>query len=382
MTQPLRQLPDPQPAAPRQREERRGQPVVPLRPVPAPAQAVPAAAQAWRTTLALLLLLAAWLFTRPWEGLWHDGQLYAAQALYHLYPATFQQDLFFLFGSQDAYTLFSPLYAAAIRAFGLHAGALLLHTAGAVLWMGGAAFLVSALLQGVQRWLALALLLLLPTSYDPVSLISLAEPFLTPRMFAEAFGMLALGFVVRGQWRWSVPVLLMAFLMHPLMTLGVVLFCLLYAAQGRARALVAAAMGLAALAGLALGACGVAPFNRLLASVDAAWLEQLKLMTPMVTWKAWDLLPYAGRLAVPFAMLLTAVRLAPRVPGRVYACLALSGALGLLASAVGTGWLDNQLLIQIQPWRALWLVQVGAALALSWLLIEYWARGPLFRLRY
>ncbi len=381
MSQPLRQLPDPQPAAPRRPGPRHGPPVVPLRPVPAvPAGPVPAAGQAWRNTLALLMLLAAWLFTRPWEGLWHDGQLYAAQALHHLHPANFRHDLYFLFGSQDAYTLFSPLYAAAIRAFGLQAGALLLHTAGAVLWMGGAALLVSALLQGMQRWLALALLLLLPTSYDPVSLISLAEPFLTPRLFAEAFGMLTLAFVVRGQWRWSVPLLLMAFLMHPLMALGVALFCVLYAAQGPARRAVVAGMGLAGLAGLALGAAGVAPFNRLLASVDAAWLEYLKQMTPMVTWKAWDLLPYAGRLAVPFAMLCTAARLAPRVPGRVYACLALGGVLGLLASAIGTGWLDNLLLIQVQPWRALWLVQAGAALALSWLLIEYWPRGPLFRL--
>lgn len=110
----------------------------------------------------LLALLAVWLYARPWAGIWHDTRLYAAQALRLLNPGQFEHDLYFMFGSQDAFTLFSPLYSVFILALGLDAGSHLLHTLGSVLWLAAAWYLLSGLLRGAMLWVGLAWLLLLP----------------------------------------------------------------------------------------------------------------------------------------------------------------------------------------------------------------------------
>lgn len=89
-----------------------------------------------RTLLVSLLLLGIWLFAHPWGGIYGDAQLYALQALRHLHPDVYGNDLFFFSGSQDDYTFFSPLYAALIGLLGLHAATLALLLAAYVLWMG------------------------------------------------------------------------------------------------------------------------------------------------------------------------------------------------------------------------------------------------------
>jgi len=60
---------------------------------------------AWR----LLLIGALWLSTHRYFGIVHDGRLYTVQALRALDPARWTDDLYFRFGSQDAFTVFSAL---------------------------------------------------------------------------------------------------------------------------------------------------------------------------------------------------------------------------------------------------------------------------------
>ena len=154
-----------------------------------------------RVAPALLVMVALWLMCHPWEGLWHDSRLYAVQALQRLYPDQFRRDLFLMYGSQDAFTLFSPMYAALIRAFGLDTAALLVQQMGNLLWLGSAAFLVAAFQRGLAFWLVLALVVGLPSDYGPtMTTFNLAESFPTPRIFAEALGMLAMGCALCGSW--------------------------------------------------------------------------------------------------------------------------------------------------------------------------------------
>jgi hypothetical protein len=61
-----------------------------------------------QTVTAALSLSAIWLLTHRYHGIHHDALFYAVQALAHAAPARFEHDLFFAFGSQDDYTLFTP----------------------------------------------------------------------------------------------------------------------------------------------------------------------------------------------------------------------------------------------------------------------------------
>ena len=336
----------------------------------------------WRAAPAALVVLALWLFTHPWAGLWHDGRLYAVQALNRLYPGHYSQDLFFRFGSQDAFTLFTPAYAALIAAVGLDSAALLVQAAGSVLWLAGAACLLSRFLRGLQFWIGLACLFALPTDYGPSpGIFSLAESFPTPRLFAEALSMLAVACVLRGRWLWGVPALLLAGLLHPLVALWAGLFGLLYLAEGGARARAIVLLLAAGGAALALGAAlGVAPFDRLLLAVDAPWYAVLESMTPAVAWDGWRLGEWGSRTALAFSLVLAAAWLEQGWRARFYWCVALTGAIGLLACWVGTGLLHNALLMQVQPWRALWLLQAASWLALVTLLARYWQGARILRL--
>ncbi len=353
---------------------------VAAQPLPSASLAQASRGRDYRALLLAVVLVALWLLRKPWEGIWHDAQLYTAQALRLLHPERFQHDLYFLFGSQDAFTLFSPLYATCISAFGLTGAAVLLQVLGSALWLAGAASLLRSFLRGFHFWLGLAFLVALPSDFGPTpGIFTLGEPFLTPRLFAEAFSLFALGLVVRGKWAWGAGWLLLALLLHPLMAVGACLVAALFLAWGYWRpASALAAAGAAVVLGAAL--LGIAPFDRILLQMDPEWLKDVVWMAPMVTWDAWHASDWLSRTAVALSLVLAAAWLSDGARARFYACVALAGVLGLLASWAGTGLTHNLLLIQVQPWRVLWLAQLASAVALAWLLAAFWQRGQVFRL--
>jgi len=332
-----------------------------------------------RTPLILMTMLALWLANHPWRGIWHDGSLYALQALHRLYPGNFKSDLYFLYGSQDAFTVFSPIYAAAIGWLGLAGASAALLLAGFVLWVAAAAYLASHFLRSFYFWLGLAMLFTWPSDYGPSpDVFHLAETFLTPRLFAEGLGILALACFVRQRWTWGLLAAGLALALHPLMACAPLLAGVLLLAWGNWRALAAALLAGAVLAAVLAGA-GVPPFDRLLLSMDAEWLALVNQRAPMNTWKAWQAREWVSRNAVTFGLLAPAACLATGMTARLFRCALLVGALGLFASWLGTGLSDNVLLNQVQPWRMLWMTQLCSRLALAWLLAEYWQRGRLLR---
>jgi len=328
-----------------------------------------------RTPLILMTMAALWLAAHPWRGIWHDSMLYTVQALRRIDPINYGHDLFFLFGSQDAYTLFSPLYASAISLAGLPNAALLLLVIGYGIWIGAAAFLLSSLLRGFYFWLGLAMLFAYPSDYGPLpGTLHLAESFLTPRLFAEGLGILALACVVRGKWKWGILPAILALALHPLIASAALLAAGLLLARGNWRA-TATLLGVGGLALALAVAAGIPPFDRLLLEMDAEWLALTARRTPMVTWRAWQAQEWVSRTALAFCLLASAGYLAAGNTGRIFRCAAMLGAGGLLATFVGTGLTSNVLLIQIQPWRLLWLTQFCSWVALAWLFSHYWQRG-------
>lgn len=326
------------------------------------------------------LLLTIWLWRHPWEGIWHDNTLYAAQALHWLRPDVFGHDLFFLYGSQAAYTLFTPCYAAAVAALGLNGATLALLACSYVAWIAAAAFLLRSFLQGRAFWLGMVVLFALPSDYGPIpDLLRLAEPFLTPRPFAEALSMAALACALRARLWPATLAALLACLLHPLMGLACAASLLFYAGYAhpwRLAVLLAAGAGaVAAAAGL-----GVAPFDGLLRQMDADWYARVVDAAYVVAWSAWRGAEWCGRTALAFNVVLAGALLAEGRLRRLLCAIALTGALGLAATWLGTGVYHNVLLMQLQPWRALWLVQLAALCVLPWMVANYWPRGGQFRL--
>src|SRR5688572_6594290 len=66
------------------------------------------AARPWSLFALLLVLNAA---ARPYLGIVHDARLYSAQVLNQLDAGCYADDLFFRYGSQDQFSLFSRLAA-------------------------------------------------------------------------------------------------------------------------------------------------------------------------------------------------------------------------------------------------------------------------------
>src|SRR6516225_361745 len=64
------------------------------------------AERAW-TLLVVLLCVNAFSF--PYAGITHDARLYSVQVLNRVEDGSYSDDLFFRYGSQDDYSLFSRL---------------------------------------------------------------------------------------------------------------------------------------------------------------------------------------------------------------------------------------------------------------------------------
>lgn len=331
------------------------------------------------TFLAFLLLLGIWLFAHPWEGIWHDAQLYAFQALSHLRPDAYRNDLFLFFGSQDDYTFFGTVYAALISLLGLNAATIAFLLAGYVLWAGSAAWLLRSLLQGFSFWLGLVLIFAMPRDYGGiVGMFGYAESFLTPRLIAEGLTLLSLAMLLRGKRLVSLAAMVAALAMHPLTALAGAGFVGLYATKDRPKTVLGAgALGLVLLFGLIL--FNIAPFNRLLSTMDSQWFDLAFAKSPFVFWDGWRYEDWLNRVLLSFSLLVTAGIAAQGAHRRAFLAPLVVGCASLLLTWVGTSLFHNVLLIQIQPWRALWLAHLFSGIAAAWLVARFWSRGQTYR---
>jgi hypothetical protein len=305
----------------------------------------------------IVLLLALWVVTHPYVGLIHDARLYAIQALNALEPGRFGSDLFFKYGSQDQFTLFTPLYKHVVGLIGLPASSLAMGLLGQVLWLGGLAYMLRAIFPRRAEWLlAVGAVILFFPGYGGQTTFSYGETFPTPRALAEGLVMLGLGLTLRRRRLAGGLALLVATAIHPLMALGGVAVIVVHAALGERRIWLAIAAALAAA--VALAWLGVAPFDRALQQFDGAWLRIVLKRCDfafLTQWRWWEL----AQAAAAGALLATAYRLADARERRMILALGVVTALGLLATFLGADLLHNVLITNLQPWRILWLTSVA-----------------------
>src|SRR6516165_8871546 len=77
-----------------------------------------------------LLLLCTNTLAQPYAGITHDSRLYSMQVLNQVEEGSFSDDIFFQYGSQDDYSLFSRLAAPLVRWLGLSAAFFVMYVVG------------------------------------------------------------------------------------------------------------------------------------------------------------------------------------------------------------------------------------------------------------
>jgi hypothetical protein len=321
------------------------------------------------------LVVAFWILIRPYRGIEHDSVLYAVLALARLQPAALGHDLFVRYGTQDHFTLFSPLFAAAIRKVGLERAAAILTFVTHVAFFGAAWLLARRLMSPLLALLAVGLLVVLPSWYGSNSVFAYIEAFLTPRQSAEAFALAGLTAALCSR-QWLAGVCMaVAMLLHPIIAAaGVTAWIILVAGLARPRPalLIGAAL---ALGLMALSSTGVGPFRHF----DAAWLsilrERLAYLFP-TQWRATEWIS----TAVHASVLVVGIGFS-RSEALRRLCIAalLTVLLGLLFAGVESDGLQVVLAAQLQTWRWLWLLGVLATLLLPGIALDCWRCGDLGR---
>jgi hypothetical protein len=316
------------------------------------------------------MLITVWVFSHPYQGIWHDGKLYLGQALFHLNPENFKNDLFFKFGSQDQYTIFSALYAKAIEMFGLGKAPIILMVLGQCIFVV-ALVLCCIYLFGIEIgiWAACAVAMV-ARFYGGGNIISYSETFLTARNFAEPLCLFGMWLLFRRNYIRALGVMLLAAVFHPLTTLPclLILWAVLIYEDKRWTFL--------ALAGIAiplLGLLGIAPFTSSLKVYDEEWWGILKSNFFIIPTE-WQARNWAA-VAFDASLLWFGSRFMEKRQRDLLRIILLVSVGAILFAAVTTVTLQNVLLTSIQLWRAQWIMHLFAASVIPYVAYKTWSLG-------
>jgi hypothetical protein len=319
-----------------------------------------------KTYTLILALLTSWFITHPYFGIQHDALLYATQALSHLYPEHYKNDIFIRYGLQDQYTLFSWLHAFAISVLGLGKATVTLTLLGQALWLSASFFLARVLLTGKSFWVFLVLLFTLPGYYGDLRFLSYGESFLTPRLFSEALALLSIAFFIKKNLPLSITMLLVSFLIHPLMAAYATIFLLIYSSKVTLRSITLRLL-LTLIPILLLAGIGIEPLTNLFQTMDAHWYHLVNERNPMVLVQNWTL-ESINSVILDCSIILSATIIASDQQRRVLLTGLLTGLGGFVTSLLGADLSHNVLFIQLQFWRALWFTHWFAYFAFALLI--------------
>lgn len=324
-----------------------------------------------------LCMVLLWPLMRPYDGLDRDGQLYAVQAMEHAHPGRYTNDLFFLFGSQDSFTILTRLVSPLYRWLGLDHASALLTVVGALLWWS-ACWLLARTVAGPRiAWVSLVLVMAAPGWYGGGGeVFQYAETYFGARLPAEAMVLLALALHHMGRPILGSAALAIAFVIHPLMTVpGLAMFALLQSRLTRWPWLVLLA---ASLLALMIGVAILVPLGRL-RLIDPEWLNILTSRSSFLFPFEWSELDWQRTVSV-ICLLLAVSRLVLSARTKR---VALAGAViatgGMLCAVVIGEFAPVELLLQAQPWRTLWLASVLAYMLVPLAIVDGWRADPYSR---
>lgn len=332
--------------------------------------------QRWRVAALLCAVALLWLATRPYLGLVLDARFYMLEALNAQNPARFAEDLYFKFGSQGSFSVFANFYQPLLPVFGIGTTGIILTIAGQLLWLFGLFCLARTLVGGRILWLSVATVIGMINVY--AGGFGYGEGFLTARLYSEALVMMALSQLAVHPLR--VWVLLgLAAVIHPLMALPGMAIAFVYLAIGRPIWWAVMALGVAVIA--ALGLMGVEPFSNLFRTIDPEWFAILLVREPhclIATWLRDDFVQVAGAAAWTVAALV----LVGREHRRLLAAILVVGVGGVVLTYVGGDIARNVLVVEVQPWRSVWPMQLISRIYIPLVLAAILARTNLNVLRW
>jgi len=339
---------------------------------PPPAQGPNRAYSTLELTVLLLLCVTTWALSHGYRGVFHDAGLYTLQALARPAPTSLGQDVFLRFGSQDRYTIFSPIYAAAAQALGTEAAAATLtFTLQIALFVCGW-LIARAVMPARMALYGLAVLVAIPGDYGSDRIFTCVEQFLTPRMAAEALVLAGLAAALGARARLATALVALAALVHPVMaSAGIAALLFRYIAIPKARL----AVTLLALAAVALAVATLATPNGIWQRFDPTWLRLVMDRSPYLFLSNWQMDDWA-RVAVTLATLTVGLTTVTTERARTLCKAALlTTACGLGLTFIACDELHLIFLTQLQPWRWQWLGTVTAALILPLILSTRWQLG-------
>jgi hypothetical protein len=323
-----------------------------------------------RPTLLLLVLAVtgAGMLMHPYAGLIHDARLYALQALNHLHPDLYGNDVFLRFGSQDDYTLFTPMFAWLGARMGVEPAAAVLVAFSQLMFLAAAFVLARGLRDTRYALLALGLLVVMPDHYGAERIFSYLEEFITPRQLAEAWTLFAIAAWLRGHPIAAGALCLLSLLTHPIMgASGVAVLVLLQVPQHHdPRLLAVAAVTLVVV--VAAGLCGLVP---LALQMDPLWHDIVINRARYLDLANWPLDDW-GRVACVGTTLLLAWQVLEGQASRLARAALYAAAALMMLALIGGDWLRISLVMQAQPWRAMWLATVVALILSPALVVACW----------
>jgi hypothetical protein len=331
------------------------------------------------TAIALsLMLVTLWSLTHRYHGFARDGELYAVQALSRIQPEL-RTDLYLKNTSQDDYTIFSPLYAALIRAFGLQTAELVLFALCTAGFLTAAWLLARNLFGADLAWLAAALLIITVGYYGAYLIFSFSENYLTARSLGEALVVTALLCHFLGRRVLALLIAAGALAVHPLMVLpGLLLLICLWLPLRLAGA--GAAAGVLLVGALALTAAVAPSWVPWLTVMDPEWLDVVRERSQFLFMQCWTSTDWEIA-ARPFVCLtLTALAIDDPRLRKLCAAAMLVGVAGLAVSAIAGAGAPVAALLQGQAWRWMWITSFVSVLLLVPTAFRVWqdARcGPL-----
>jgi hypothetical protein len=299
-----------------------------------------------------------------------------AQALLELHH-NLKLDPFFVFGSQNNYTIFSYIYAFFIKILGLNKATIVLLIIGQVAFLSSVFYLLRKFLSFNLIVLGIMALAILPPWYGGYHIFSYGEAFLTARTFAEVLSILAIAFALDKKWVLSIIILIFSALMHPLIALpAIAIVWVFFSIEYRTIGLSLAVFGFFVFV---LGAfLGIRPFNKILLFYDSKWWDLVKLRNPFCLIVKWKPLNWLN-LAIDVVSALLIIKLTDNKTLKQLFLITLSVTISaILISLIGGDLLKDVFIESIQLWRSQLFLHLFAVAFFPYLVITLFRSKKIF----
>ncbi|MDB5649982.1 MAG: hypothetical protein JWL62_1502 [Hyphomicrobiales bacterium] len=326
--------------------------------------------------LAILAVFGVFLLTHPYRGIIGDALIYVTRELARFDPQGLGQDFLFVGDEQTEFTAYSVLIRWLLRIMPAASAAATLAFAGQILWFAGASLLGRELARNeanVPVWrggiVIVWFMVLFPLTYAPDGTFTAAEAMAIPRPMAEALVMAGFAALLSGRWSLAAASLAGAFLVHPLMTLAALGVVFVYLALADRRWWLLGIAGAFAL--IAAAWAGVPVADRLFQPLDAVWRALLEKRT---SYLFLSLAPATFWLeqSVSALTIILCARISTGPIRRMMVAVLIATFAGVLLSFLFADRWVSVLILQLQPWRVLWILNVLAPAAMALLALRLW----------